>query len=156
MKRVLVLLLTFSLLLICGCSSNDTTTKKGKAYELVNGKPSYQRVDINLASMNGTIAYSQVYDMITNPGNYENKVVKMKGQFSVYQNQDKTIFYPACVIKDATACCAQGIEFVLYGNPPYPTFYPDQQEEITVIGIFKIYYEGSQQYSHLIDSVILS
>ena len=43
----------------------------------------------------------------------------------------------ACVIADATACCTQGIEFVLRGEHRYPQDYPPLGEEITVIGTFE-------------------
>lgn len=156
MKKVLIVSISLILLTLCGCSDNKTTAKDdSEAYIIVGGKPNYQRVDIDLSSMSGTVAYSQVYNMLTTPENYENKVVKMKGTFSIYQNQDKTIIYPAVIIKDATACCSQGLEFVLYGRAKYPKDYPELSKEITVIGIYTIYYEGSTRYTHLVDSVIL-
>ena len=65
------------------------------------------------------------------------KIVKMSGMFVAYTNQDQSQFYPAVIIADATACCSQGLEFVLEGNPSYPEGYPEMGTEITVVGIFE-------------------
>ena len=45
------------------------------------------------------------------------------------------------MISDATACCSQGIEFVLDGNYSYPEDYPSIGTEITVVGKFNYYTE---------------
>lgn len=117
--------------------------------------PEYANIDIDLSSMKGTITYSQVYDMIYNSSKYEGKIVKMQGPFSVFYSNTTKLFYSAVIIKDATACCSQGIEFVLYDNPDYPSGYPKTNTEITVVGEFKIYYEGSNVFCHLVNAVIL-
>ena len=113
MKRILSFLILLSLILTTfGCSNKTTTTLiKQKPYELVGGVPEYNRVDVNLSIMNSTMTYSKVYDMMYYPENYQNMVVKMTGVFNVYEGSSKV--YPAVIIKDATACCSQGIEFIL-------------------------------------------
>ena len=69
--------------------------------------------------------------MISFPDNYIGKTVKMQGQFTIYQATDENgAFIPdkmffACMIADATACCAQGLEFALAGKPVYPDEYPE-------------------------------
>ena len=60
----------------------------------------------------------------------------------------------ACIISDATACCAQGIEFVLTEDRKFPEEYPEKGTEITVVGIFDTYMEGSYKYCQLIDAVM--
>lgn len=169
---VLIFILVCGLLLLCACgegtdksivlvntneqdniqSVNDQATTPEKSD---NNTPKYNVIDVDLSSMSGTIAYSQVYDMLYNPSRYEGKIVKMQGPFSVFYSNETKLYYPAVIIKDATACCSQGIEFVLYGNPDYPSGYPQAGSEITVVGEFEIYYEGTKMFCHLIDAMIL-
>ena len=54
--------------------------------------------------------------------------------------------YFACIIQDATACCAQGIEFELEGDYKYPDDYPSDGETICVEGVFETYKEGELTY----------
>ena len=56
------------------------------------------------------------------------------------------------MIPDATACCSQGIEFLLDGNYTYPNDYPQIGTEITVEGVFDTYYEGAYRYCQLINA----
>ena len=39
----------------------------------------------------------------------------------------RAVVYHACVIPDATACCAQGIEFTLAGDHRWPDDYPEHR-----------------------------
>ena len=57
--------------------------------------------------------------------------------------------FRACIIQDATACCAQGIEFVLTEDYVYPDDYPEVDEEICVVGVFDTYQEGDYTYCTL-------
>lgn len=45
--------------------------------------------------------------------NYKVKVVKAKGTCGIYADSRISKKYYSIVIKDATACCSQGLEFVL-------------------------------------------
>ena len=107
--------------------------------------------------------YSEVYNMVYTPQDYVGKTVKMRGNFSLYCQQldengqpdfDYPIYY-ACVIPDATACCSQGLEFVLAGDYSYPDDYPELGAEITVTGTFEIYEEDGAQYCHLTDAEMM-
>ena len=57
-------------------------------------------------------------------------------------------------ISDATACCSQGIEFVLTDDYTYPDDYPERGSEICVMGVFDLYEEGTYTYCTLRDAVI--
>ena len=118
-------------------------------------KTSADEVDIDLTKMSGTMIYSEVLNMLQTPDNYLGKTVKMTGNFTTTENQDKTKRYFACIIPDATACCSQGIEFVLDGSYEYPLDYPELNSEITVSGVFDVYYEGDYQYCQLLHAVLL-
>ena len=79
--------------------------------------------------------------------------MKMNGAFSIYQTEERN--YYACIIADATACCSQGIEFVLDGDFAYPEDYPELGTNVTIIGTFDTYMEGEYQYCQLIDAQMI-
>lgn len=106
-------------------------------------------VDIDLTAMSSTMVYSEVYQMMVIPEEYLGKSVKMRGTFALYQDEATGQNYYACIIQDATACCAQGIEFELEGDYTYPDDYPARGTEITVEGIFDTYYDGDFRYCTL-------
>lgn len=109
--------------------------------------------DYDLTGMNSDMVYATVYQMMVNPDDYIGKTVKMSGPFYPYTNADGTVYYPACIIEDALACCAQGMEFVVT-DARYPDDYPEMGTEITVIGTFETYQEDGYLYCHLIDAVL--
>ena len=117
-----------------------------------DGTPSYKTVKVDLTKMNSTMVYSEVSNMMTTPDKYLGKTVRMKGTFAVYKGETRN--YYACIISDATACCQQGMEFVLAGDFEYPGDYPAEGTEITVTGIFDTYKEGTQMYCQLADAVM--
>ncbi len=110
-------------------------------------------IDIDLTQLSSTMVYSQVYDMVNNGDNYLGKTIKAKGPFSYYQEADGREFF-AVLINDATACCAQGIEFVLDGDYTYPDDYPSIGTEITVVGKFNYYKEDYYTYCQLTDATM--
>lgn len=116
--------------------------------------PGNSDVDVDLTVLSSTMVYSEVYNMIYEPEKYVGKVIRMEGQFTVYTNQDESKFYPAVIIADATACCSQGLEFILDGNKSYPDDYPKLNSEITVVGTFEVYEEEGNKYCHLVDAKI--
>lgn len=115
-------------------------------------------IDIDLTALSSTMVYSEVYNMMVTPENYIGKTVKMRGQLEIAQpldadgNPDPQRIYFSCVIADATACCAQGIEFVLAGEHKYPEDYPQPGAEITVSGTFRTYEEDGYIYGQLYDA----
>ena len=106
-----------------------------------------QNIDVDLTQMSSTMVYSEVQNMMLKPADYVGKTVKMQGAFSVSEIGENRYF--ACIIKDATACCAQGIEFDWAGDHSYPADYPKDGSDITVTGEFTTYNEGQQQYCQL-------
>ena len=118
-------------------------------------KPADENVDLDLTALSSVLVYSEVYNMLVTPQNYVGKTVKMNGQFTTAYGEETGLYYPAVIIKDATACCSQGMEFVLKGNPQYPTGYPALNEEITVVGTFETYDEFGVMYCHLVNAEIV-
>ena len=176
MKRtVCVLCVILMLFALCGCGNNSSSnrtvknntktvsdvlngntesskngTSKEKENYVADGGVSDLKCDVDLAAMNATMVYAEVSNMMTTPKNYMGKIIKMKGNFSVYETPTRN--YYACIIADATACCSQGIEFVLRDVRKYPDEYPAQGSEITVIGEFETYLEDGKTYCQLKDA----
>ena len=121
--------------------------------------PSYEKIDVDLTIMNSTMVYSQVLNMLEEPNLYIGKIVKMAGPFRPFGSTDPRYCFPAILIADATACCATGIEFLLYNVPLCSMSggngYPLYDEEAIIVGRFETYLEGSDMYIHLVDALWL-
>ena len=106
-------------------------------------------VDVDLTVLSSTMVYSEVYNMMYYPENYIGKTVKMKGMYAGYHDESTDKYYHACIIQDATACCAQGIEFEPTDDYRYPDDYPAEGQEVCVTGVFDTYKEGENIYCTL-------
>ena len=114
-----------------------------------------QAVDLDLSGMSGTIVYAQVYNMMVDPASYLEKTIRMSGYYSYFEDTEKKVVYHACVIPDATACCAQGIECVWEGEHAWPEEYPAAGTDITVTGRLEMYEEDGYNYLHLVNAELL-
>ena len=120
--------------------------------------PSAGKVDVDLTVLSSTMVYAEVYNMLYNdPESYLGKTVRARGEFSIYQLVVDGVLQPdpvayACIIADATACCAEGMEFVPEGDLTYPEDYPELGAEITVIGEFQSYEENGMTWYHLVNA----
>ena len=85
------------------------------------------------------------------PQDYIGKTIKMDGIYTFMHDDTSGMDYYACIIKDATACCAQGIEFV----PGNPEACPEEGGDVTVVGVFDVYQEGEYMYCTLSDAEVL-
>jgi len=112
-------------------------------------------VDLDLSVMSGTVVYAQVYNLLCDPTTWLGKTIRMAGFYSAFQDQSTGMVYHACVIPDATACCAQGIEFVWSGEHAWPEDYPEDAADITVTGRLEIYEENGIKYLHLVDAEVV-
>ena len=167
MKRKIAFILLFTLVFsLTGCGSESATTEtvanetteanteeadKVAEEEMVVADSS---VDIDLTALSSTMVYSEVFNMMNDPDFYMGKIIKMKGIFSVYHDDYTGIDYFYCIIKDATACCAQGMEFTLEGCS-YPDDYPEEGMEIAVMGEYTTYLDGGALYCTLKDATLL-
>lgn len=166
-KRIVCCILAMSVLLAlsaCGTKeqSDDTVLNRESSMEqskednVIEDSASNTNAsgDVDLTALSSTMVYAEVYNMMADPESYKGRTVKMQGQFAVYEGEDRN--YYACIISDATACCAQGIEFVLDGEYTYPNDYPEIGSIITVEGIFDWYDEalenGTARYCQLINA----
>ena len=157
MKKALIcfLILVFAFS-VDGCGEKKAKTETKGDVSSDNSDTSSTAEDIvDLTKLSSTMVYSEVYNMVNNPESYYGRTVIMRGTFGVYTDENTGKNYFACLIADATACCSQGIEFVLDGEYNYPEDYPALKEEITVKGIFGTYTEGENRYCQLTSAKFL-
>ena len=182
MKQLFCLLLAVCMMAsLCACgkdsekdagndasSSNEKSSASAESIPTPKGqetpgksKPSQSyagKVDVDLTVLSSTMVYSEVYNMLYfYPEDYYGKTVKANGIFAIYQMVVDGVTQPApvayaCIIADATACCAEGMEFVLEGDYTYPDDYPELGAEITVIGEFQSYEENGMTWYHLVNA----
>ena len=159
-KRILgiVLLLT----LLAGCGSSKTTTQTSRPIGVDNGAPDPEPgnglvlshtagIDIDLLSMSNTMVYTVVYSIVVSPEEFVGKTIRMRGQSLNYRDETTGTVYHSCVIQDATACCSQGIEYVLTNSGNYPA---KDGEKITVTGKLETYSVGDFLYCTLKNATI--
>lgn len=139
MKKAICLFLGLALLFtLCACGG---TAEKAAGDE----------IDVDLTALSSTMVYSEVFNMTTSPEDYVGKTVKMSGLLSSFLSQRTGQYYFACLIQDASACCAQGIEFVLANESSYP----EDGSYITVQGVFSTYDEDGRTYCRLDQAQLL-
>ena len=117
---------------------------------------------VDLTTLSSTMVYAEVFAMMSSPEDYVGKTVKMQGIFSKGQlyaadgslSDGGVVF--ACIVQDATACCAQGIPFDLAGDYEYPQDYPELGAEITVEGVFEIHEQDGLEFCRLRDAEFVS
>lgn len=105
---------------------------------------STEGVDYDLTKMNSDMVYAMVYQLMTEPEQYEGKVFRIKGMYYASFFETTNQYYHYCIIQDALACCTQGIEFIWDdGSHVYPEEYPDESDMVEVTGTFETYSENN-------------
>lgn len=142
MKKWITLLLALCLALTMAACGGDAAPQEGQGVA----------VDVDLTQLSSTLVYAEVYNMATKPQDYVGKTVRMQGNL-VYQvvNGQPNPDYLACMISDATACCAQGIEFVL--TQPLEE-YPALGSVVTVSGVLTTYESGGMTFLRLKEAAL--
>ena len=153
MKRKIVILLAAALLLSgCGKSADEptqtVTAQTSQAVAEPETAPSGELLD--LTKLSSTMVYSEVFNMLSDPDRYVGRVVKMNGVAACFANPQTNQLYYACIIADATGCCAQGLEYVLTDGEVYP----ELDTSITVTGTFALYEENGYKCFHLVDAFL--
>jgi hypothetical protein len=114
-------------------------------------------VDYDLTNMSSDMVYVMVYQMMVDPNAYNGKVIRMEGLYYPAYYEPTSKHYHYCIIQDALACCAQGMEFVWEdGNHVYPDEYPGENAEVVVQGTFETYRENGDDilYCRLKDATM--
>jgi len=130
---LLALALTFA-----SCTKNSTLPKNQEQSE----KNAGFSVDFDLTKMNANMVYAQVFNLMLEPQKFGGKTFKIKGNFIKVNGPDGQPSY-AVIIKDALACCQQGLEF----KYDFAGKEPIVDQEITVIGKYTLT-ETPDGFSH--------
>ncbi|WP_448920018.1 hypothetical protein [Eubacterium sp.] len=156
MKKIIAIILAFVLALsfvACSKNSDENENSNAKATTKTTETTTEEKsVDWDLTELSSTVVYSEVYNMLITPDDYKGKIIKMKGQFNQYTDEETGKIYNAVIIPDATACCQQGLEFEL-SDKTNPNF--EQDTELTVVGTFDTYSDGKFSYCHLKNAKII-
>ena len=132
MKKIWILTAIFYLLTTAAGCADNAGDKTG--------------ADVDLTVMSSTMVYAEVYNIMANPGEYMGKTIKMSGLYYASYYDETDLYYHYVIVEDATACCAQGLEFIWDGEHAYPDDYPDEQANIEVAGVFGSYDELGRTY----------
>ena len=135
-------------------SGSGITLSAEPAEPVLNGDPA-EGVDVDLTVLTGVMVYSEVYNMVQYPDAYMGLRIKVGGPFSSYHDDSTGKNYCYLYVKDAGACCAQGIEFRLTDDMVFPDDYPQPESSVTIIGEFDRYKEGDYTYWYLKDARIV-
>ena len=168
MKKVLFITLCVVALILTGCGEKsipDTPVNAAAAAALTQSVQSIQTespaaapvfteatdapapessaAEIDLTSMSSTMVYSYVFNMISAPDDFIGQRFRIRGIYDEGLWEPTNQMYHYIIIADATACCAQGVEFVLTDEA---ASYPQPGDEIEISGIFGIYEEDGNLY----------
>lgn len=139
-SRVFSAAIFLSLFFACGCGSGS-------------GKKS--DVDVDLTRLSSTMVFSEVSNILMNPEEYQDKTMRMEGEMAIYPNyEQEDSYYYTVIVADATACCAQGLEFVLEGGSVDIDDYPEAGTQISVVGTGEVYVEDDVEYFHLVSAKV--
>lgn len=113
-------------------------------------------VDYDLTVMGADMVYATVYQMMIDPKSYIGKSFKIRGNYYSSYSKDKDVYYHFCMIKDAAACCAQGLE-LLWADEKMNRHEncPEEDALVTVVGVFETYEEGPNTYGRIKDAKIV-
>ena len=119
---------------------DDTASGSDEEEATVSDAQPDSSVDVDLTVMNSDMVYATVYQMMADSESYIGKKIKISGTYYACFYEDTQKWYHYVLIKDALACCQQGLEFVWDdGSHVYPDEYPADNSEVEVIGTFDTY-----------------
>ncbi len=137
--------------------AGNVTAVNDSLDQLIASAKGDANVDYDLTRMGSDMVYATVYQLMVNPDDYVGKTIKMNGLYYATYYEPTDQYYHYCIIEDAAACCAQGLEFVWGdGSHVYPDEYPVENAEIIVTGVFETYQEegDSNLYCQLKDATM--
>lgn len=145
----------YALINIAGCVKKESKkiTTGSSVDKIVKEKT--KKKETQNTKMNKDMVYATVYQLMVEPDKYIGKTLCIDGLYYTGQNEKTGTYYHYSIIKDALACCSQGLEFVWEdGAHVYPDEYPKDETEIEVKGTFETYKEPGDDtlYCHLVNS----
>ncbi len=163
MRKIIV---TLSCILLVGCGgtkkadvgsttdiSNIESSTQTAGADIKSEEPKADgQVDYDLSSMGPDMVYATIYQMMIDPKSYVGKSFKVTGNYYSSYSKENDQYYHFCMVKDAAACCAQGLE-LLWADESMNRHEncPDEEALVTVEGVFETYEEGQNTYGRLKD-----
>lgn len=114
---------------------NEDKNEENKKAENVGGE-NQKDIDYDLTEMNSDMIYATVFMVVQDPESYAGKTFKIYGNSYTFPTIEGKSMTHYCLIKDALACCAQGLEFISSNSDEK---YPDDGDEIVVTGTLESY-----------------
>ena len=114
---------------------NEDKNEENKEAENV-GEENKKDIDYDLTEMNSDMIYATVFMVVQDPESYAGKTFKIYGNSYTFPTTEGKSMTHYCLIKDALACCAQGLEFISSNSEEK---YPDDGDEIVVTGTLESY-----------------
>lgn len=114
---------------------NEDKNEEKKKAENVGGE-NQKDIDYDLTEMNSDMIYATVFMVVQDPESYAGKTFKIYGNSYTFPTTEGKSMTHYCLIKDALACCAQGLEFISSNSDEK---YPDDGDEIVVTGTLESY-----------------
>ncbi len=114
---------------------NEDKNEENKKAENV-GEENQKDIDYDLTEMNSDMIYATVFMVVQDPESYSGKTFKIYGNSYTFPTTEGKSMTHYCLIKDALACCAQGLEFISSNSDEK---YPDDGDEIVVTGTLESY-----------------
>lgn len=114
--------------------NEDKNEENKKAKNL--GGENQKDIDYDLTEMNSDMIYATVFMVVQDPESYAGKTFKIYGNSYTFPTTEGKSMTHYCLIKDALACCAQGLEFISSNSDEK---YPDDGDEIVVTGTLESY-----------------
>ena len=133
----------------------DDSTAEPETEEYL-GEPD-PNVDVDLTVMGKDMVYATVYQMMCYPDDFVGKKIKCNGLYTACWYDATSQWYTYCIIKDALACCQQGLEFTWEDGSHDISEFPEDGTEIEIIGTFRTYKdfeEDEYQYCELANSTM--
>lgn len=131
--------------------TTEATTEREDLTEVAISEnvESYDQVDVDMTTMDSNMVYYTVSNIMAYPDDYRDKVLRFKGNYGTGFDDGNNQYYHYAIIQDATACCAQGFEFIWGdGSRVWPDEYPSDGQEVIITGVFETYREPGVPYEY--------
>jgi hypothetical protein len=119
-KIILTLGVSILLLMLMGCSGEDTVSE----------------VDLDLTALSPFMAYAAAERVMTNPDEYLGSVIRVRGEFFNFYIPDEGEYVNFILFDDGAGCCEQGFEIRMRDNLTDTGELPKMDTLIEVVGTF--------------------